>query len=155
MRCHHVMYISVSLSQFAPWPVMWCHIVTCHDSGNANMSPHLKCHHNYSAASFSSQVWSLRYIHCIYFQYWPICVNFFPKNCTLSAIFGYFEMLQPRELMSISKRSPNIINPMIAKDCLFQFLLMENWKNVQDDPRTRGGKWVIMLHKMPLMLMWR
>ena len=40
--------------------------------------------------------------------------------------------------MSISKRSPNIINPMIAKDCLFQFLLMENWKNVQDDPG--GGK---------------
>ena len=71
----------------------------------------------------------------------PIFTNFmsrsFPRFAQLSVIFGYFEMLQPRELMSISKRSPSIINPMIAKDCLFQFLLMENWKNVQDDLYAR------------------
>ena len=49
----------------------------------------------------------------------------FPTFAQLSALFGNFEMLQRSKLMTISKRSPTIINPVIAKDCLFQFLLME------------------------------
>ena len=141
----------------APWLScdVTCHIVTRHDSGNANISPHLKCHHNYSAASFSLQVWSLRYIYCIHFQYWPIYVNFFPKNCTFCLQYLVTLKCCSRENWWVFQKDHQAsLIQWLQKIACFNFFW---WKigKIFRTICTRGGKWVIMLHKMPLMLMWR